>query len=414
VRGLLLDLGPLRTSAPFRRLWIGRSVSLLGGQLTAVAVMYQVWEMTHSALWSGSVAAVQAVPMIVVGLWGGVLVDRGERRRILVIAVVGQLCCSAVLAAQAYWFPSLSTVLATVALQTGFTAVAAPAFRATLPRLLPEADVAAGLALTRISGQVAMLGGPAVAGLLIGFAGLQTCYLIDTLTFGSALYGIVGLPVLAPLGTAARPGIRGIVDGLRFAVQQPLVRGVMLTDLAATALAMPVSLFPLINEERFGGDPRTLGLFLSAIAAGGVAASTFAGTFTRPTRPGGIMLGAAAVWGLSLAGFGLVSASWLPFAFLVIAGAADTVSVVCRSTIVQLAVPDELRGRAASVEMIVGIAGPDVGNLRGGMVAEWTSGAFAVVSGAVACLAAVGLVASTSRGLLRFRVRDEPTEAAHR
>jgi MFS family permease len=407
VRGLLLDLGPLRNSAPFRRLWLGRSVSLLGGQLTAVAVMYQVWEMTHSALWSGSVAIAQAVPMVLVGLWGGALVDRAERRRILVTTVVGQLSCSAILAAQAYWFRSVPVVLATVALQTAFIAVGAPAFRAAMPRLLAESEVAAGLALTRISGQVAMLAGPAVAGLIIGHAGLQTCYVIDTLTFGSALYGIVGLPVMAPLGAVARAGMHGILDGLRFVARAPIVRGVMLTDLVATVLAMPVSLFPLINEERFGGDPRTLGLFLSAIAAGGVVASTFAGTFTRRTRLGVVMLGAAALWGLSLAGFGLVTAAWPSFVLLLIAGAADTVSVVCRSTIVQLVVPDELRGRASSLEMIVGIAGPDLGNLRGGLVAEWTSGAIAIVSGAVASVAALGWVVSTSPGLLRFRTRDE-------
>lgn len=405
MKDLLLDTTPLRISPQFRRLWIGRSVSLVGGQLTVVAVMYQVWALTHSPLWSGSVAVAQAVPMIVVGLWGGALVDRADRRRVLLVTVAGQLACSAVLAGQALWLPSVAVVLPTLAVQTAFIAVGAPAFRTVTPRLLPGQQVAAGLALTRISAQLALLAGPAVAGLLIGYAGLRACYLIDAASFTAALYGIAGLPTMLPQGEPARRGMSGILDGLRFVAAQPVLRGVILTDLAATLLAMPVSLFPVINQDRFGGDPRTLGLFLTAIGLGGVVASAFAGSFTRRTRLGVVMVGGAAAWGLSLALFGLVSAAWPSLVFLAIAGAADTVSVVSRSTVVQLACPDELRGRASSVEMIVGIAGPDLGNLRGGLVAEWTSGGFAVVSGGLACLVALALLVATSPGLVGFRSR---------
>lgn len=405
MRTLLLDTAPLRTPV-FRRLWAGRSVSLVGGQLTVVAVMYQVWTLTHSPLWSSSVALAQAVPMIVVGLWGGALVDRADRRRILAATVVGQLCCSLVLTVQAWWFPSVAVVFAAVAVQTSFVAVGAPAYRTVIPRLLPESQVAAGLALTRVSGQLAMLAGPALAGLLIGYAGLRPCYLIDAASFATALYGIARLPRMLPHGEPARRGLAGIVEGLRFVASRSVVRGVLLTDLAATLLAMPVSLFPVINQERFGGDPRTLGLFLAAIAAGGVMASALAGSFTRRTRLGVLVVGGAATWGVSLALFGVVSAAWPSLAFLVVAGAADTVSVVSRSTLVQLAVPDGLRGRASSVEMIVGIAGPDLGNLRGGLVAEWTSGAVAVLTGGLACLAALALLVATSPGLVGFRRRS--------
>jgi len=412
MKSLLLDLAPLRTSATFRRLWIGRTISMVGGQLTVVAVMYQVWELTRSPLWSGSVAIVQAVPMIVVGLWGGALVDRADRRRILLVTVTGQLVCSAVLAAQALWLPSVAIVLPTVAVQSAFVAVGGPAFRTVLPRLLPPPQLAAGLALTRISGQLAMLAGPALAGLLIGYAGLRLCYLIDAASFATALYGIAGLPELAPRGEPGRGGVAGILDGLRFVAAAPVVRGVILVDLAATVLAMPTSLFPLVNQQRFGGDPRTLGLFLAAIAVGGVAASAFAGSFTRRTRLGLVMVGGAVIWGVSLALFGLVSAAWPALGFLVVAGAADTVSVVSRSTVVQIAVPDELRGRASSIEMIVGIAGPDLGNLRGGLVAQWSSGAVAVVSGAVTSLVVLALLAATSPGLTAFRSSTPPAGSA--
>jgi MFS family permease len=411
VNRLLLDASPLRTTA-FRRLWIGRSVSALGGQLTVVAVMYQVWESTHSPLWSGAVAVVSAVPMVLVGLWGGGLVDRGDRRRIVLLATTGQLGCSLLLAAQAAMQPSLAAVFALLAVQTGFLAVSQPATQTFTPRLLPPDKVAAGLALSRLGGQAAMLGGPAIAGVLVGYGGLAACYLVDAVTFAAGLYGVFGVPPMRPFGVAARRGARGVLDGLRFVAREPTVRGAMITDLAATAFAMPVSLFPVVNQERFGGDPRTLGLFLSAIAVGGAVASVFSGTFTRRPRPGAVMVGAAACWGASLAVFGVARSPWLGLGMLVVAGAADTVTVVSRGTLIQLATPDELRGRISSVELIVGISGPDLGNLRAGAVAQVTSASVALVSGGLACLAALAANVATSRGLLTFRSR--PTAVAEK
>ncbi len=402
--GFLLDTRPLRTPA-FRRLWLGRSISALGGQLTLVAVMYQVWEATHSPLWSGATAIVSAIPMVVVGLWGGGLVDRGDRRRIVLVATTGQLACSLLLALQAAVRPSVASVLVLLAVQTAFLAVSQPATQTFTPRLLPADQVAAGLALSRLGGQAALLAGPVAAGLLVGYGGLATCYLVDAATFLAGLYGVFGLPPMRPLGGLARRGAGGVMDGLRFVVGEPVVRGAMITDLAATVLAMPVSLFPMINQERFGGDPRTLGLFLSAIAVGGAAASIFSGTFTRRSRPGAAMVGAAACWGAALAVFGLTASPWLGLGMLVVAGAADTVSVVCRGTLIQLATPDELRGRISSIELIVGISGPDLGNLRAGAVAQATTAALALVTGGLACLVALAANVATSRRLLSFRAQ---------
>ncbi len=403
--GLLLDTRPLRTPA-FRRLWLGRSVSALGGQLTLVAVMYQVWEATHSPLWSGASALVSAIPMVVVGLWGGGLVDRGDRRRIVLVATTGQLACSVGLALQAGVQPSVTAVFVLLGLQTACQAVGQPAARTFTPRLLPADQVAAGLALSRLGGQAALLGGPVVAGVLVGYGGLAVCYAVDAVTFAAGLYGVVGLPPMRPLGALARRGAGGILDGLRFVIGEPVVRGAMVTDLAATVLAMPVSLFPLINQERFGGDPRTLGLFVSAIALGGAAASAFSGTFTRRSRPGAAMVGAAACWGGALTVFGLARSPWLGLGVLVVAGAADTISVVSRGTLIQLATPDQLRGRIASIELIVGVSGPDLGNVRAGAVAQATTAGLALVSGGLACLAVLAANVATSRRLLTFRAED--------
>jgi predicted MFS family arabinose efflux permease len=187
-----------------------------------------------------------------------------------------------------------------------------------------------------------------------------------------------------------------VLDGLRFLGGHRVVRGALITDLAATVLAMPMSLFPLINEERFGGSPRTLGLFLSAVAVGGVTATALSGWVTRLARPGTVMLCGAAVWGAALALFGLTGSAWAGLGLLVVAGAADSVSVLSRTTIVQTRTPDALLGRVTAAEQIVGQAGPHLGNLRGGLVAGWSSGATALITGGVLCVLAVAYVATST------------------
>jgi hypothetical protein len=191
-----------------------------------------------------------------------------------------------------------------------------------------------------------------------------------------------------------------------------VLTGALLTDVLATVLAMPVALFPAINAERFGDRPETLGLFLSAIAVGGIAAGTASGAVTRTGRPGLVMLCSAGVWGAGLAEFGLASPLWLALACLVIAGAADTLTVISRGSILQLETPDSHRGRVSAAEHVIGMSGPDVGNFRGGLVAGVTSAAFSVVSGGLLCLAGIVLVALLNPALRRFRAADPEREAA--
>jgi len=398
-----VDLGPLRSSPAFRRLWIGRSFSEFGGQMTLIAVMYQVWQMTGSTVWTGAVGIARTIPLVAFGLLAGSVTDRRDRRKVYLVTTSGQAACSVLLAVQGLigHLPVLG-VLSLVAAQACFVAAGAPAFRTFIPRLLRARQIAAGLALNRIAFQAAMLVGPAIGGLILGWRGVGVCYVIDAVTFVFAFSGAFGLPTMRPEGKPARSGLRGVVDGLSFLLRHPAVRGALLADLATTVLSFPISLFPLINAERFGNDPRTLGLFLTAIAAGGVTASIFSGAFTRSTRPGAVMLVGSAVWGAAVALFGLALNPLLGLSFLVLAGAADTVSVVSRSTIVQLHTPDELRGRVAAAEQIVGHAGPDVGNMRGGLVADAMSGRAALLSGGLLCVAVVVLIGMRTPGLRRF------------
>jgi MFS family permease len=403
----LIDVAPLRTSVQFRRLWIGRAFSGLGSQMTIIAVMFQVWQMTHSTIWTGLVGVAQATPIVIFGLFAGSLVDRTDRRKFYLMTTSGQAACSALLAVQGFLgHLPVTGVLLLVAAQSCFVAGGGPASRTFIPQLLPKTQLAAGLALNLIAFQASMLIGPALGGLLLGWAGVGGCFLIDTITFGLAFYGAFGLPPMRPDGEPSSPGLSGVLQGLRFLVSTPPVRGVLLSDLAATVLSMPVSLFPLINAERFGNNPRTLGLFLTAIAVGGVSASILSGTFTRLPRPGLVMLCGSASWGAALALFGLATSPWLGFAFLAVAGAVDTVAVVSRSTVVQLYTPNALLGRVAAAEQIVGQAGPDIGNMRGGLVASLTSGMTALVSGGLLCVAAVALVWRTTPELARYSTEE--------
>lgn len=450
MRDDLLDLRPLRTSAPYRDLWAGSAVGGLGFQVATVAVLLQVWELTRSPVWTGAIGLATAVPLLALGLVGGHLADVHDRRTIMRLASAGQVLSAVGLAAQALaGNRSVWVLLGLVSLGAACNALGSPARRTVPPRLLPADQVAAGLALQNLAFQVAMLVGPALAGLVVARWDLAAAYGVQVAAAVVALLGLVRLPPLPPVPThpappappasdaapapapvpasvpapvevpgpadPGRPGRRrAAAGGWSIVWKRPTLRGSFATDVAATVLAMPVSLFPLVNEIRFDGDPRTLGLFLSAVAVGGIGAGLLSGAVTRAPRSGALQLAAAATWGVALAGFGLAGPLWLALACLAVAGAADTVSVVTRGALVQLETPDEFRGRVSSVEHVVGVAGPEVGNFRGGVLASLTSAPVALVAGGLAASVAVGLVAWRNAPLRRYRtpaVTQSPVEA---
>lgn len=413
VGGSLLDVRPLRASPDFRRLWVGTTASAVGGQVTVVAVLFQVWELTHSSAWVGAVGLAGAVPTVVLGLLGGTLADAVDRRRLVLWSSAGAAAAAVLLAAQALaGAGSLALVLALVALQRACAAIGAPARRTFVPRLLPADLVPGGVALSHVSFQAAMLLGPAAAGLLLARAGLTAAYLLDAACLVLALYGVARLPPMRPQHGAQRAGLRSTWEGWRFVARRPVVRGSIATDVAATVLAMPVALFPALNEQRSDGGPETLGLFLSAIAVGGITAGLLSGVVTRAARPGAVMLAAACTWGASLAALGLVDGLTASLACLAVAGAADTVAVISRGTVVALATPDSHLGRVSSVENVVGVAGPGLGDARAGAVAGLTSASFSATTGGLACLLAVAAVAATNPDLRRWRHRDHAAAPA--
>jgi len=400
---LLADIRPLKTSRDYRRLWLGSSLSAIGGQMTVFAVALQVYLLTHSSAAVGGIGLAQAVPAIVVGLFGGAVIDAVDRRRLVLLTSALLAVCSAAFAVQAFAHnTSVWLLYVLVAVESALAAVNAPARRTFMPRLLPPDQVPAALALTMFSMHASLVIGPALAGVITGAGGLKLCYVIDAASFVGALYGVLRLPPMRPEGVPTRPGLRSVVDGLAFVGRSRVLTGVLLADISATLLAMPIALFPAINAERFGGSARTLGLLSAAVAAGGILGTVFSGPASRVRHQGLGVLVAGAVWGAALAGFGAVQGLALTLAFLALAGIADVTSVVLRSTIVQVATPDAYRGRVSSTEFVVGAAFPQLGNFRAGVVASWTSPNISATSGGVAAVAGAAVIALALPALVRY------------
>nr|WP_222131964.1 MFS transporter [Pseudonocardia sp. C8] len=404
-------------AGPFRDLWVGTTLGQFGQQFATVAVLQQTWELTGSPVWTGAIGIATAVPMIVFGLLGGSLADMADRRTIVRATTTLQFLAALALIVQAaVGNVSVVLLLGLVALQTVAAALGAPA-RRTLPvRLLPADQVAAGLALSNVSFQAAMLVGPAVAGVVLAAWQFPAAYAFHALAIAASLVAVVRLPPIPPDRTLHDASMaptrwRPSAGGWAFILRRPTLWGSFAVDLASCGLAMPVALFPLINELRFGGDPRTLGFFLSSIAVGGITAGLFSGWITRLRRSGAVQLTAAGIWGLALAGFGLAGPVWAALGCLAIAGAADSISVFTRGALIQLETPDGYRGRVSSVEQVIGAAGPEIGNFRGGLVASLTSAPLSLVTGGLAATAATLVISAINEPLRRYTI---PTRGACR
>jgi MFS family permease len=411
IRRLLVDVAPLRTSPAFRRLWLGGVLSGVGSQMTVFAVALQVYLITHSSAAVGAVGLVSALPAIAFGLLAGSLVDAVDRRRLVLLTSVLQIGTSAGLAAQAFaGLDRVGVLYALVAVQSLVGSVSAPARRTFMPRLLPADQVPAAAALTMLGMHASLVAGPSLAGVIAAMGGLKLCYLIDAVSFLASLYGVFRLPPMRPGGEGTRPGVRAVLEGLRFVKRNKVLAGALVADLNATVLAMPIALFPAINAQRFGGSPRTLGLLTTALAVGGIVGSALSGPVGRISRQGRGMLIAGSVWGAALAGFGLVHGLAATLGCLALAGVADVSSVVLRTTLVQVATPDAYRGRISAAEFVVGAACPQLGSFRAGVVGSWSTPGISAISGGLACIAGSGLIALALPAFVRYRARPEVAE----
>jgi MFS family permease len=396
VRRTVLDLTPLRISRDFRLLWLGELVSHTGRHIAVVALPYQVFQLTDSPLAVGLIGLVQVGPLVVFSLVGGALADRMDRRRLLLVSQAGSMVASLLLVGGALVDrPPLWILYTAAALASAFAAFDSPARSAAIPNLVPRERLASAIALNQVMFQVNDIAGPALGGLIIAKLGLVWAYAIDAVTFLAAIATLMAMRPMPPRRDGPyQPVLRAVREGFAYLKGRRVILSTFLVDLDAMIFGMPRALFPVLAEEAFRVGPAGLGLLYAAPAAGALVGALLTGWVRHVRHQGGAVLWAVAVWGLAIVGFGFsTGAFWLALGFLAIAGAADVISAIFRSTILQSSVPDALRGRLSSIHIMVVVGGPRLGDVEAGLVAQLTSPVFSVVSGGVVCVAGVALLA---------------------
>jgi MFS family permease len=403
LRGLLTDITPLRVSADYRRLWFGLSVGQLGQQMTAVAVAIQVFDLTRSSFAVGVVGICALVPLVVFGLYGGAVADAVDRRKLGLFASSGLWLLSIVLAVQAFaGVGSVALLYAVVAVQAACFAVNNPARSAIIPRLLPADLLPSANALSTASFNLGYTVGPLLGGVIYGAFGPGAAYGVDCVTFTAALYALWRLPPVPPLGDVRRAGLASVLEGLRYLRTRPNVLMTFLVDMCAMVLAQPRALFPAIAGSFYGGGKSTIGLLSAAPAIGALTAVSVSGWIGRVRRQGRAVVLAVVVYGAAIAAVGLTRLLWLGVVLLAVSGGADMVSSVYRNTILQVATPDEMRGRLQGVFIVVVAGGPRLGDFTAGSLATLTSETAAIIAGGSACIAGATLLAARYRGFLRY------------
>ncbi|WP_327385597.1 MFS transporter [Streptomyces sp. NBC_01207] len=403
---IFADLTPLSASADYRRLWFGGTISWVGQAMTTLAISLQVYDITRSSFSVGLVGLFSLVPLVVFGLYGGAIADTVDRRKLGLYSSMGAAALSVVLAAAALLdFHRVWFLYAVVALQSVCGALTGPARSAMIPRLLPVEQLPAANALNSMTMTFGSMVGPALGGVIVTVAGYGTAYLIDVVTFSAALYAMWKLPSMKPDRAEGARGRASVLDGLRFLGTRPNIRMTFFSDLAAMVLAQPKALFPAIAVLWYGGGPGTVGLLVAALAAGALLGGLFSGWQGRIRRHGLAILLAVAGWGLAVAAFGLTRNLWLGMFFLALAGYADTASMVFRTTMLQAATPDDMRGRLQGVFIIVVAGGPRLGDFLAGTAADLISPAVAVTGGGLVCVLVLGLLALRWRNFARYDAR---------
>jgi len=411
---LRADLTPLRESRDFRLLYTSRTITGLGTQATEVALLVQARQLTGSTFAVGLLGAVEVVPLVVFGLYGGVLADRFDRRRLMVWCEAALGVCAALLMLNALAArPVVWLLYAVAGLMMATAALQRPSLEASVPRVVPRDQLIAAGALMSMSMNVNVIAGAALGGVLAAGPGPQFVYGLDTVSFVASfcfLWLVRPLPGATGEHTPAGPGLRSIFDGLAYARGRPDLIGSYLADLAAMILAYPAALFPFMAADLHADW--AVGLMFAAPSAGAIAVTMVSGWMSRVRRHGLAIAVAAAAWGLLITGFGLAPDIGVALACLVLAGAADMVSGIFRGTLWNQTIPGALRGRLAGVELLSYGIGPSAGQIRAGAVASVTSARFSIASGGLLCVGAVGLVCLALPAFTGYRA-DPAHEPSH-
>lgn len=415
-RRLAVDLSPLRRSRDFRYLWLGELVSETGSQITLVAVFVQVYDLTHSAAAVGAVGLVQLIPLALAALLGGPLIDRVDRRRLLLVAQCSQAGASALLLVGAIdGHPPLALVYVGAGLVGGLSGFSLSTRAAMTPNLVPEDELASALSLNQVMWNTCLILGPALGGVLIAQAGLAWAYAVDVMSFTATIAVCLVLRPQVPRDRPPRTrsllatGWHELAEGIGFLRGKPVLQATFYVDLIAMIFGMPRALFPVLAVTRFGGGSEIVGLLFSSAAIGAVLGALTGGWVRHVRRQGLAVLWAVFVWGCGIIAFGLSGPRLgLAVACLAVAGAADVISAVFRGTILQTMTPDALRGRLSGIHTFVVAGGPRIGDFEAGVVATAFSPTVSVVSGGVLCVVGVGVLAVLSPQFARYRAGSAP------
>jgi MFS family permease len=414
LRRLAVDVTPLRASRDFRLLWLGELVSETGSQVALVAVYVQVFALTDSAAAVGLVGLVQLVPLVLATLFGGPLIDTHDRRRLLLLGHLGQVLATSVLLVGAVaGEPPLALVYVGAGLVAGFGGFALSVRSSMTPNLVNPGQLPSALSLNQAMFSTCLIVGPALGGVVIDELGLEWAYAIDLVSFGAAIVACLAMRSQVPVPAAEEKELAGgalavgwarITEGFRFLRGRRVLQSTFYVDLVAMIFGMPRALFPVLAVTQFDAGPKVVGALFSAIAVGALVGALTTGWVAHVRRQGLAVLWAVGVFGFAIVGFGLSgSALALALVFLGVAGAADVVSAVFRGTILQQSVPDSLRGRMSAVHILVVTGGPRLGDVEAGLVAAAFTPVVSVVTGGLACIAGVVLLAVAVPEFARYR-----------
>jgi MFS family permease len=412
MRRIAIDVSPLRVSRDYRLVWSGLLISEIGWQFTLVAVFVQTTALTHSAIAVGATGLVWLAALVAGSLVGGTILDARDRRSLLMVAQVGFMAGSGLL-----WLgallgsPPLWLIYVGVGIVAAFSAIDGPTRSAMTPRLVGHDLLPSAMALNQVIWNGTALVGPAIAGLVIAASGVSWAYAIDLVTYLAMLgaaWMIAPLPPLREEGATGSTGWRAVREGFAFVRRNRVIQSTFAIDLIAMIFGMPRALFTFLIVLQFHRSPAAVGLLFSAPAVGALLGAVSSGWARHVRRQGDAVIVSVIGWGAAIAAFGLAGSHlWLGLAMLAVAGWADVISAIYRSTILQLAVPDHLRGRLSGIHILVVTGGPRLGDFEAGAVAALISPWFSVVSGGLACVAGALLVAVAYPELRRYRANAQ-------
>ncbi|MDH6433802.1 MFS family permease [Streptomyces sp. SAI-144] len=406
LRAMLPDLAPWRASRDFRRLWYAGLISNFGSFLTFVALPVQLKDLTGSAAAVGAIGAVELIPLLVFGLYGGALADAWDKRKLIVWTEAGQGLLSVALLLNALLpHPAVWPLYVVAALSSALVSVQRPALDSLWPRIVAHDHLPAAASLNSFRWTVGGVAGPALAGVVVAYAGLGWAYGADLLTFAVSVVLVVRIAASPASHEAAKPSLKAIAEGARYAWGRKELLGTYAVDLAAMFLAMPLALLPFLADE-LDAD-WSLGLMYASVPLGALLVSLVSGWTARIHRHGRMVVLSAALWGLAIAAAGIMSNVWLVLLFLTVAGGCDMVSGIFRGIMWNQTIPDELRGRLAGIELLSYSVGPTLGQVRSGGFAAWWGVRTSVWSGGVLCAGAVGLLALCLPKLMTYDARTD-------